>query len=39
MKKAAKIVRYIAKHPGAKPAEVAKATGSTVSSVYTIKYR
>lgn len=39
MKKAAKIVRYIAKHPKAKPAEVAKATGSTVSSVYTIKYR
>jgi hypothetical protein len=39
MKKAAKIVRYLAKYPNAKPEEVAKATGSTKSSVYTIKYR
>lgn len=39
MNKAAKIVRYLAKYPHAKPDEVAKATGSTKSSVYTIKYR
>lgn len=39
MNKAAKIVRYIAKNPGAKPDEVAKATGSTKSSVYTIRHR
>lgn len=39
MNKAAKIVRYLARYPNAKPDEVAKATGSTKSSVYTIKYR
>jgi hypothetical protein len=39
MKKAIKIVRYIAKYPHAKPDEVAKACGSTKSSVYTIRHR
>jgi hypothetical protein len=39
MKKAIKIVRYIAKYPHAKPDEVAKACGSTKSSVYSIRHR
>lgn len=39
MNKAIKIVRYIAEYPHAKPDEVAKATGSTKSSVYTIRHR
>lgn len=39
MKKATKIIRYVAKYPDAKPDEVAKATGSTKSSVYTIRHR
>ena len=39
MNKAIKIVRYIAKYPHAKPDEVAKACGSTKSSVYSIRHR
>ena len=31
-----KITRYQAKHPDAKPAEIAKATGSSISHVYNV---
>ena len=37
--KAARIIRHIAVNPFAKPEEVAKACGSTKSSVYSIRYR
>lgn len=37
--KAARIIRHIAVNPFAKPEEVAKACGSTKSSVYSIRHR
>jgi hypothetical protein len=39
MNKTAKLIRYVAKHPDATAKEVAKATGSTISSVHTLRYR